>query len=238
VLNSTFNGTSLNTRLWRPVWFGHGRSITGPINKNEVSCYSPANITFSGTLNLSVTKVPSSCAGVNRPYTGAIVTTNPYDGRKSGGFQFTYGVVQAEIYVPPSRGLIANWPAFETFGQRWPITGEDDILEGVAGTVCSRFHSPINAHDGLGGCDPGVTPGWHVFTADWAPGSITWYYDGIRVYGETRGVTTAPMYLVLVNTVSKNWLQVAQPATVKVAYVRVWQPEGPAASHPGYSRSF
>jgi beta-glucanase (GH16 family) len=240
VLNSEFGGTTLNTRIWRPDWFGASTQITAPINVNEVACYNPGNVTFpgDGAMNLSVTHVSSTCKGVTHPYSGAIVSTNPEDGRNGGGFQFTYGVIQAEIYVPAARGLIANWPVFTTLGQDWPVTGEDDLMEGIAGTVCSRFHSPINAHVGLGGCDPGFTAGWHIVTANWAPNSITWYYDGVSIYHESRGVTSAPMYIVLVNSVSANWLNVAKPATMKVAYVRVWQPSGAPAAHPKYKYSF
>jgi beta-glucanase (GH16 family) len=244
VLNSNFDGTSLNNRIWRPGWFGQGNQhvgqITGPINTSELACYNPGNITFpgDGAMNLSVTQVASSCGGVARPYSGAVVSTNPHDGRTSGGFQYTYGVLQAKIYVPASRGRIANWPAFMTLGQNWPVTGENDLLEGVAGRVCSRFHSLVSPLVGLGGCDHGFTPGWHIVTANWAPGSVTWYYDGVPVYHETDGVTSAPMYIVLVNTVSEKWAELAMPTTVKVAYVRVWQPAGPRASHPEYRYSF
>ena len=240
VLNSNFDGTSLDTQIWRPQWFSTGRRITGPINQHELACYNPANITFpgNGAMNLTVTHLPLSCSGGVHPYTGAIVSTNPQDGRKSGGFQYTYGVLQAKIDVPTSSGRIANWPAFMTLGHNWPVTGEDDLLEGVAGTVCSRFHSPFNPLVGLGGCDPGFKSGWHVVTANWAPGSVTWYYDGAPAYHETEGVTSAPMYIVLVNTVSEKWADLAKPATVKVAYVRVWQPAGPRASHPEYGYSF
>jgi beta-glucanase (GH16 family) len=240
VLNSTFNGSSLNTRVWRPDWFGDGRQITGSINPHELACYNSGNVRFpgDGAMNLSVTHVVSRCGGVTHPYTGAVVSTNPKDGRKGGGFQFTYGVLQAEIFVPGARGLISNWPALTTFGQHWPGTGEDDLVEGIDGTQCSRFHSALSPAAGFGGCDPGFIPGWHVVAADWSPNSITWYYDGVEIWHDHTGVTSAPMYIVLVNTVSERWKQLARPATVKVAYVRVWQPAGPRASHPEYKYAF
>jgi beta-glucanase (GH16 family) len=223
VLNSTFNSKSLDTGLWRAGWFSS--PLSGPINAHELACYSSSNATLAGTgtLNLALTHTPSTCGGVRRPYTGSIISTNPNDGRKSGGFTYTYGVAEARIYIPPYRGRIADWPAFATFGQHWPATGEDDIMEGISGTVCYRFHSEINPITGFGGCDPGIVPGWHTIASDWEPNSITWYCDGIDVYHETRGVTSAPMYLVLVNTVSAKWSQLASADTMKVAYVRVWQ---------------
>ena len=237
LLNADFATKSLNTRIWRPGWFANG--ISGPVNKHEVACYNSQNVALTGTtLNLSITRVPSTCGGKTRPYTGAMVSTNPHDGRTSGGFTYTYGLAEARIYFPPNRRLIADWPAFSTFGQDWPTTGEDDILEGIAGTGCSRFHSRMNSITGFGGCDPGFTPGWHTIAADWQPNSITWYYDGIKVFHDTVGLTSAPMYLVLVNTVSVRYPQLAMPDTLKVAYVRVWQPAGPALSHPGYAHSF
>lgn len=230
ILDSDFNGSSINRSVWRRGWFGSG--TTGPINALEAACYSPANLTFpgNGAMSLSVTHVTSSCAGVIHPYTGAIASTNPDDGRKSGGFQYRYGVFEAKVYVPGKGGRLANWPAIATFGQVWPRDGEDDILEVVDGSACFHFHSPAYAAAGhLGGCDATLTAGWHTFASDWQPGSVTYYYDGAEVGRITKGVTSAPMYIVIVNTVSKKTPWVDQADALRVAYVRVWQGRPDAA---------
>jgi len=240
VFNAEFDGTGLNTRIWTPGWFGTG--VTGPINPHELACYSSAQVAASpdaGPLNLSVTHAPSTCDGVERPYTGALVSTNPYDGRKVGGFQYRYGLLQARIYVPAYQGkLVANWPAVMTLGQAWPQDGEDDILEGLGGTVCFHFHNPENVYTGFGGCDRALTPGWHTVAAYWQPGSVTWYYDGVEVGQATEDVTSDPMYIVLADTVNEKSAGVAKPATMKVSWVRVWQPAGAHAARAGYMYSY
>ena len=233
ILNSDFD-QPLNTSVWRPGWFGAG--LTGPVNSNETACYSSSNVTFpgDGTVHLNLTATPSHCQGKRRPFTGAILTTNPADGRRSGGFTFRYGVVEAKVYVPGTGGLIANWPTVMTIGQVWPKDGEDDILEGLSGIDCLHFHSPGYAPGGnLGGCDPGVTPGWHTIASNWEPGSVTWYYDGIEVDKITKGVTSAPMYLVLLYTASSKGRSVATADSMRVAYVRVWKAASGSASRGG-----
>jgi Glycosyl hydrolases family 16 len=223
ILNAPFTGHTLNTLLWRPGWFGS--RVTGPINPNEIACYNPANVHLSGeSVYLNVTKTSSRCKGKRRPYTGAVLSTDPYDGRSArDGFQYTYGVLQVRVYLPRIGAHFANWPAVVTFGHHWPQTGENDVLENIEGTVCSHFHSPANVHTGSGGCDSTLAPGWHTFSSNWEPGSVTWYCDGVRFAHITKGVTSAPMYIVLVNTVSIKAPALAQADSMRVSYVRVWQ---------------
>lgn len=223
LLNSEFTGHRLKPEIWRSGWFGSG--ITGPINPNELACYSSTSATLpgDGTLHLSVTAVPSQCGGKSRPYTGAILSTNPEDGRSSGGFQFRYGLLQARVYIPPAGRLIANWPVVMMLGQNWPEDGEDDVLEGVDGTICSRFHSLANVYTGSGGCLPGLRGGWHTVAVNWEPRSVTWFYDGREAFHIVKGVTTTPAYIVLAYSASSKDPSVARPGTMRVAYVRVWQ---------------
>jgi beta-glucanase (GH16 family) len=78
----------------------------------------------------------------------------------------------------------------------------------------------ISAGDGSG-CPSGTyTDGWHTFAANWEPGIITYYYDGVDIGSVTSGITSAPMFLVLDYDAE---ISGQAPATMKVDYVRVWQ---------------
>jgi beta-glucanase (GH16 family) len=226
VLNSEFTGSSLDRSIWTPGWYGSG--ITDSLNKFEADCYNSKNLTFpgDGTLHMNVTAVQSRCGGIERPYTGALISSSPY-GRHHGGFQYTYGVLEVRVYLPPADRWIANWPAVWTDGLHWPIDGEDDVLEGMFGTACFHFHSLHFAPHGPGGCDPSIRPGWHTFASDWQPGSVAYYYDGEEVGQVTEGVTAAPMFIIIDNTVWKNTPKLTRFDAMRVAYVRVWKRTAP-----------
>jgi beta-glucanase (GH16 family) len=221
VLDSEFNGRALNTSIWRTGWFGSG--VTAPASRiTSQACYSPSNVTFpgDGTMHLNVTAEPSTCGGATEPYTGALVTTNPDDGRASGGFQYTYGVLEARVYIPADGALIADWPAVWADGQSWPTDGEDDLLEGLGGSACSSLHGPL----GLTNACEHLTPGWHTFASDWEPGSVTYYYDGLAVFRFATDITSAPMFIVLDNSVrSIQGANITEADSMQVQYVRVWQ---------------
>lgn len=229
VLDSEFDGSSLPAK-WQTGWFGSG--VTPPANSQEDACYSPSNVTFpgDGSMHMSVTEAASTCGGVNKDYTGAAVSTNPDDDR-GAGFSYTYGVVEARVYIPAAAGgaSLADWPAVWTDGQQWPYDGEDDIMEGNLGRACLNFHyydaqtqNAAQAGPYCGGPSGMLlTPGWHTLASDWEPGSITYYYDGVKVKSVTTGVTSEPMYIVLDNSVLAGDTDVT-PSSLQVQYVRVW----------------
>jgi beta-glucanase (GH16 family) len=209
-----FTGRSLNTAKWSTGWLAPG--ITQPVNSLELECYDPARVgVFGGTLHLSLIRQQQSCGGRMRPYTSGMVNSD-------GKFQFTYGLMEARIWLPGRRGLISNWPAFWADGQNWPRDGEIDVMEGLAGQACWHFVYP----DGNpGGCPAGrFAGGWHTYGADWEPAGITYYYDGHIVGRAKTGITSAPMFLVLnLATAHAYGGPVRVPGTMRVDYVRVWQ---------------
>jgi beta-glucanase (GH16 family) len=212
--DDTFTGQSLDSTDWSTGWLASG--ITSPVNSFELECYNPADVAVSGgALVLNLENRAESCGGTQRPYASGLVNTD-------GKFEFTYGFMEARIWLPGQGQQITNWPAFWADGQDWPQDGEIDVVEGLAGQACWHFENP----DGNpGGCAPGTfTNGWHTYGADWEPGSITYYYDGRVVGRVTSGVTSAPMFLILnYATADQQGGPVRVPAAMRVEYVRVWQ---------------
>ncbi len=217
-LDAEFNGRSLNTNYWSTGWFSRG--ITQPVIPYELECYNPANVNLSdGALALSLVRQAHWCGGTKRPYASGMINSR-------NKFEFTYGFMEARIWLPGQGQQINNWPAFWADGHNWPKDGEIDVMEGLRGRACWHFAYPGG---NPGGCASGeFTNGWHTFGADWEPGSITYYYDGRMVGRVTSGITSAPMYLILNYAISNNVINplngpILIPATMRVSYVRIWQ---------------
>jgi len=182
----------------------------------EEAGYSSSNVSISnGTLNLTLDHSPVTVNGRTFPFTGAIVTTR-------GHFTFTYGYVEWMAYLPESaNGEIADWPALWADGTgTWPSTGEMDVLEGLGGTAEAHFISP----SGNPGILAGTTyRGWHTFGVAWQQSGATYYYDGKPIGTITQGITGAPMYLIMDNTISAmSPLASSYPQVMRIAWVRVW----------------
>lgn len=221
VFDDEFNGAGLNTSEWSTGWLGSG--ITGPVNAKTRECYDPSQVAVGGgSLNLTLVAKSESCGISDPEYATGLVNT-------AGKFTYTYGFLEARVWLPGANGapnMVANWPAVWTDGQDWPYDGEDDVVEGLGGQACSHFHSaadPSGTGAGSGtGCPGGVyAGGWHTFAANWEPGSVTYYYDGVNIGSVTHGITSAPMFIVLSYDAGKAYPKA--PATMKVNYVRVWQ---------------
>jgi Glycosyl hydrolases family 16 len=173
----------------------------------------------SGNLDLTITGQPDNCAQAISPQ------------------EYTFGIFEARIYLPPSTGRnsykIADWPAFWLVnGSDWPTDGEIDVAEGMGGFDYASFHygtSPateqsLSTYDGSARAyGRPIGTGWHTVDVVWAAGSVTIYYDG-RVFTAFTGsyITQAPMNIVLTNTEGSAGLFPGTPSTMQVQYVRVW----------------
>jgi hypothetical protein len=220
IFDDEFNGTSLNTGDWSTGWYGNG--LTGPISTtDELQCYDPSHVVEgNGELDLNLTATPETCptgsGPINEQYDSGMITTN-------GKFDYTYGYMEARVWMPGT-SAVTDWPAVWAQGQagNWPVNGELDVVEGLGGSACWHFHDPSG---GPGGCASGnYAAGWHTFGADWEPGIVTWYYDGIDVGSVTSGVTSSPMYLLMNLAVDHTYGGAIQtPATMRIDYLRIWQ---------------
>jgi beta-glucanase (GH16 family) len=177
-----------------------------------------------GALHLTAVAEQNTDSNGTFSYASGVVTTMApdYPWTDPAHFSFTYGYMEARIWLPGS-GVLADWPAFWAHGFSSDGTdGEIDVMEGLGGQACAHFH---NMDSGPGTCVQGTfTGGWHTFAADWEPGSITYYYDGTKVWRATSGITSEPMYLVLDLAISAELSPpITLPATMSIDYVRVWQ---------------
>ena len=211
-----FDGTSLDTARWSTGWYGSG--ITPPVDSREIDCYDPAQVTEGGgALDLTLIRKSEDC-GISDPvYATGLVSTQ-------GKFSFTHGFIEARVWLPAAAGNpgeVANWPGVWTDGRHWPEDGEIDIAEGIGGRLCAHFHGPADPSGVKAGCPAGTyAGGWHTFAADWEPGSVTYYYDGVDIGRVTSGITSAPMFLILSYAAGKPY---QAPDTMRVDYMRVWQ---------------
>lgn len=71
---------------------------------------------------------------------------------------------------------------------------------------------------------------FHTYTLRWAPGELTFYFDGVPIRRETRFRTLGCPLNLIVNLAMWNWASPAQD-TLAVDYIRVWRPRRP----PPYS---
>lgn len=221
IFDEEFNGGRLNLRRWQPNWLGaHSTAVTASPNSDDINCVLPGQATVGGgALALTTAQRPCRAGdGTTYRYASGLVTT-----RRS--FHFTYGYVEARVFLPSRGGHLVNFPAVWADGDHWPRTGELDVMEVLSDCgpgLGYHFHSPAGAP---GGCAAVRHPGgWHTVGADWRPGHVTVYYDGRRVGQISSGITGAPMYLILDNNVdpTRGGPSVAG-ARMLVDYVRVWQ---------------
>lgn len=223
-LNDEFDGTSLNTTNWSTGWYGSG--VTPPVQSQELACYDPSQVTVDGgLLKLKVIANPVTCnKGTNpHPYRSGAITS-------VGKREYSYGFFEAKILVDTdNNGSIYNWPAWWMDGTgSWPSTGELDIMEGLGGTANATWHGPENNGSGHNFADMAITPGWHTFAAQWEPGSVTAYYDGVKkkTYASSTNITSSVQFLALmeqVDQVGGHGGTLKVPSEMDVDYVRVWQ---------------
>ena len=116
-----FNGTTLDLHKWQPNWYG--ASLTEPSssgNHKGISCDSPSELSEGGgVLKMSATVGTCHAAGgPTYPYSASLINTY-------GKFMFTYGYMEARMYVPTNaQGIPEDMLTFSADGLNWPQDGE------------------------------------------------------------------------------------------------------------------
>ena len=113
LFDDEFNGKALDLSKWQPNWLGAtNATITKPVNSEELSCYDPHQVTEPGDGRLHLNAVRRSCHaanGVTYSMASGLVETRKH-------FTFTYGYLEARIWLPTGTSQTMNWPAFWAAG--------------------------------------------------------------------------------------------------------------------------
>jgi len=193
-------GSPPNSLIWTPVT-GSGTYGTGEIENNTTP---PANASEDGSGNLTITATcTTSCAN---PVFGSSWTSSRLWTRNKVNFQ--YGQLEARIKMPAGA---FNWPAFWMLGANynapvaWPMSGEIDIAEGLAGnsvdqaTLHANYPNSTTDWNGGGGVTlraplSNISAGFHNYGILWTPTSISFILDGnvwgSDVYNASAGTIT------------------------------------------------
>ena len=191
-----FDAGVLDRKAWNVI-------VTGRVVNNEQQAYvdSPETVTFvsgrdaegaeGGALALRAVWRPGFQSPEGRTFD---FVSGRLDTRDK--ITFTYGTAAARIKLPAGTGL---WPAFWALGaDRWPDTGEIDVMENVGDPswVNAALHGP-----GYSGNTPLVRrrlfpkgqdgTGWHVYSVSWTPDSIRFAVDGDVYYEVTKPMVEA-----------------------------------------------
>jgi beta-glucanase (GH16 family) len=179
VFNEEFNGTSLNTRVWKPY---HNTYGTG---NNELQCYTPGNVSVSGgTLKMTARRQSVSCpGGGTRAFTSGFLGT-----RETGTYFPRFGRYEMRARLPHGQGL---WPAFWLRHRDGAGVGEVDVMEYFHSQVPGRYtaslhldHRPNISKRADFFENPTSNPGWHVWAVDILPVS-----NGVRFVFSVDGRT-------------------------------------------------
>jgi len=225
VFSSNFSGTQLDTRVWDTCYvrFVAATGCTNFGNPQEEEWYLPSQVDVSGgVLHLVARETPtvgrnSSGAPKIYPYRSGMVTTYT-------SFRFTYGLVRVVARLP---GGIGTWPALWLLPANGSWPPEIDIMEnfGLARTELDTFHwaswNGPQEHRTTVTSPSDLARGWHRYSLDWEPGSLTWYLDGKVVDSYTgSNVPSRPMYL-LANLAIDG--PAASSASFDIESVQIWQ---------------
>ncbi|MGO4705710.1 family 16 glycosylhydrolase [Microvirga sp. 2MCAF38] len=177
----------------------------------------------NGAMNITAAPTPTSIKpfvnGYN--YTSGMITTNH-------SFSQTYGYFEMRAQLPAGQGL---WPAFWLLRTDYSWPPEIDIMEVIGSqpnVLNTTVHYGNNQSMGTEINVSGMTTGFHTYGVDWQKDTITWYFDGQKVFQTaTPAGMDKPMYMLANLAVGGDWPgspngSTSFPATMQIDYIRAY----------------
>jgi Glycosyl hydrolases family 16 len=179
-----------------------------------------ATVDAAGNLNLAIPGGPTTkCAEVTSKY-------SVYPQEKIVGGEQLWDPVYIEWRASvPMRAWAGLWL---TGGKPWPHNGEIDVMEVLhrAYDLCQTFHYLGQGKHPPHHCKTSRYSAntWHYYGVEWTNDSLTFYYDGTRIwkYGPSSKVTTVGEQVVM-DVVNSGWDARGKKANLYISYVRTWQ---------------
>jgi beta-glucanase (GH16 family) len=169
----------------------------------------------------------------NQRYTSGAITTKDT-------FSTTYGYFEIRAQMPAGKGL---WPAFWLMPADKSTFPELDVVE-MIGDKPNELVTNLHYHaDGEQKswqtfiAVPDMSRAYHTYAANWAPDTVTWYFDGRPVaYINTPPDMHKPMYLLVNLAIGGSWpgspdATTKFPAQYRIDYVRAYRHKS-ASDHP------
>lgn len=236
VFSDDFNGSTLDKSKWNTsfIWgtdlfINNEEQYYVDINNEPDFGFNP--FTFDGehmTINTIETPTHLASKALNQPYLSGIITS--YD-----AFKFTYGYAETRAKLTHGRGY---WPAFWLLNAYYGTADpEIDIMEFIGHNQDVVYHTyhyfdqDYNLVSSPSVPVPGsdYTADFHTFGAEWMPGKIIFYINGIETYRiEDPNVSSEEMYVLANQAVGGWWAGSPDdttpfPGKYIIDYIRVYQ---------------
>jgi beta-glucanase (GH16 family) len=213
--NDTFDSGTLNTALWSTQYpSGNG---------GELQAYTSDAIYISNShLHIHATATPTN----GYAYKSGIIITR-------GKFAQEYGKFKVRVWLPKGQGY---WPAFwllpetpkfpdeidgfESFGQDPHTVYLSNHWMGTDGTPQHKTVTYTSSSD--------FSAGFHTFTVEWSPTTITWYVDGAAKYTTHQNIPHEPMFILVNLAVGGHWpgnpdATTKFPGVMSIDFVRAYK---------------
>jgi beta-glucanase (GH16 family) len=234
-LNDEF--TSLDTNRWGHRYWWNGDTFW-PTSELEV--YRPANVTASGVLTLTAQRESelTNFVGATENSNGetfccssGLVSSGGIKNVAPVGYSFTYGYVEARIWVPSGAG---TWPRFWMQRADYNDSAEFDVMEVLGrdpNTLQMNYHGPVGTFGGSYSASSPLSSGWHRYALDWEPGKLVWYLDRVPRFMHTGSDVDSYAHYIMFDLAiggSQSWGGAPDgntpfPSDMRIDWVRVWQ---------------